>query len=104
MCNIIKLENKVLKEKFNTMNRIERYNVARDYVSSFLYYSLPDKMAKYKSLSTIKFKSRYITSEFSELVKKECFFNICKTANIESNVMLTNYLSQTEIDLINNII
>ena len=103
MSNIINLENKVLKEKFGTMNRIERYNVARDYVNIFSYYSLPDKMAKYKSLSTIKFKSRYITSEFYDLVKKECFFNICKTANIESNVMLTAYILHAEIDIINSI-
>ena len=103
MCNIISLENKVLKENFNTMNIIERYNVARDYFQSFSYYSLADKIEKYKSLSTIKFRSRYITLEFAELVKKECFFNICKTANVEANVMLTAYLSHTEINIINSI-
>ena len=103
MCNIISLENKVLKERFNTVNIVDRYKVAKDYVDTFAYYCLCDKIQKYKAISGIRFKSKYITSEFYDLVKKECFFNICKTDNIESNVMLTNYLSQTEIDLINNI-
>ena len=103
MCNIISLENKVLKERFNTVNIVDRYKVAKDYVDTFAYYCLCDKIQKYKAISDIRFKSKYITSEFYDLVKKECFFNICKTANIESNVMLTAYILHAEIDIINSI-
>jgi len=101
--NIIKLENKLLKERFNTNDLKNRGYIARDYIANFVYYSINDKIARYKELEKIKFRSNFISNEFRDAIKKECFFNICKTLNIDNNKILTSYFLHKEIELLDSL-